>query len=322
MARAGYDEYAYSSTSHFTNHIVHRLTLVAANILALSLVSTGLNDIRLHFDRNFKLESLTTSDPIELLSTTRSILSDGLSASISTEDVISYLRRLLGHQDLAVWQSEYWVASSSRGQVLFPQLFETMRLERQPCLALMVIPGILTRADQSPGPRYRAIVSKERPPSESGISTTVPSSQISSPSQFNSLAYEWRARAENDFIIATLSAKEASGGLIMVNMHRILMGISRLVFANSCQHDPNKRLNDNIEDYKFIHPNDFFSIGLFDIKEGTILIFATRGNDPLRMMIIGVLSEYSHWTAVVGQMACLACSLNLCRRLSCSVLIC
>jgi hypothetical protein len=323
MARAGYDEHRYSPESHFTNHIVDRLALAAAHILALSLVNTDLDDIRLHFDKNFKWESLTISDPSELLSATRAILLDGLSTSISTEDITSHLRRLLGHEDLAVWQNEYWVASSSRGQVLFPQLFETMRLERQPCLAFIVIPGILTRADQSPGPLYRAIISKERPPGEYGLSITVPSEQILGPSQFNSLAYEWRTRTENDFIIATLSTKEASGGLIMINVHRILMGIPQLVFANSCQHNPDERLNDNIEDYKFIHPNDFFSVSPTVASEETIIIFATRGNDPLRMMILGVLGETGPgWSAVIGQMACLTCSLNLCRRLNCRILIC
>ena len=78
-----------------------------------------------------------------------------------------------------------------------------------------------------------------------------------------------------------------------------------------------------IEDYLFVHP-DFF----FDIKKvpaGAITIYAVRGNDPLRVMVIGYLSihsEESSSNVVVGGDTCLACSLALCRRADAKYLVC
>ncbi|KAL9623693.1 MAG: hypothetical protein Q9160_002149 [Pyrenula sp. 1 TL-2023] len=286
MARAGHEDHTYSSENYFEFHILGRLVSVVATILVLSLLDVDPEDLRLFFDKKFLLKSLVK------------------------------------HEDEPVLGDDLWIV---------------MSMERRPCLTLMVIPGIFKRADQPNGPCYRGAISQGRKYSMDRDFMIVPSEQITSPSHFKTMSYEWRARTESDFIITTLSKKDNSGELATVNPFFVLMAIPKLVFANACPHNPNenKLMENKIEDYVFVHPNDFFCALVardrnvenlgdnYPYVGGNILIFASRGNDALRTMIVGSLGNMDTWNAaVIGQMACFTCSLNLCWRLNSRILIC
>ncbi|KAL9108962.1 MAG: hypothetical protein Q9227_006358 [Pyrenula ochraceoflavens] len=217
MARKKDDPYGFGD--HFTRHIVARVSIVTANILALSLIDSELDEIRLHFDREFQKWPLRGPDADSVLHATQDILINGRPGLPAVEGVELHLKRLLGkyrrqNRVLAPIGCSFLVESWS-GQVVLPQFVETMQLQRQPCLTIIVIPGILVRADQPDGPYYSAIVSEDSPNPVSSPYDIVPSDQVRNLSQFSALEYEWRLRVGDETLIANdrLALAEANTGL-------------------------------------------------------------------------------------------------------------
>ncbi|KAL9115400.1 MAG: hypothetical protein Q9227_000721 [Pyrenula ochraceoflavens] len=164
LARASFEDQDRSPQNHLEKHIIDRLALVCENVLALSLLDGDLEDVRLYFDKRIQFQSPTTSDSGELLAVMQQILKGEAiqHESISVDALINHLRKLLAHETRHLWLDGYWVASSNRGQVLFPKSFESTRLEQSPRLTLKVVPGILNRADRPHWVRFRAIAIRKR----------------------------------------------------------------------------------------------------------------------------------------------------------------
>ena len=150
---------------------------------------------------------------------------------------------------------------------------------------------------------------------------TVPTSQIGSLARFGHMQHEWRNRIEGECMVVHLAPKASPGFHARVNPHFVLAQCVQALFAPSCSHPPDQLPDHVIEDHMFVHPDHFFSEE--ESQRKTIAVYAVRGNDPLRMMVLGALYGLAaEGRVVVGGDACLACSLKLCRRANVRHLVC
>ena len=303
---------------HLRDHLVTQVAHVANNILLLSLVETDLEDIRLHFDGSLNWES--TRNGTDFYGALCRLAFKSLPVFVGMPAVLEQMHRLLDSEAPEPSSKGGVIASAAHGQVLFPRMFQNIRLDPQKCLGLLIIPGFFNRTGRPYGPRYRAIIGRHCTPPFLARAI-VPYSQVKTPSQFNSVEYEWRTSIDRDCLITTMSTKQTNGTLVAVDPYRILVSTSKLVFRGSCRHKTTERLCIETENYQFVHPANFSSIQAHPGPD--ILIFASEGNDPIQMMILGALNNFNGLNrAVVGQKACLACSLSLCRQIGCKYLIC
>ena len=123
-------------------------------------------------------------------------------------------------------------------------------------------------------------------------------------------------------MIVHLTLKASTDSHVRVNPYFVLAQTARAILAPSCPHPQDQLPNDALEDYAFIHPGDFFHEKEEEPLD-KISIFAVRGNDGLRMMILRALSMSAlRGRVVVGGDSCLTCSLKLCRRANSRHLLC
>lgn len=228
--------------------------------------------------------------------------------------LVSLLLKLSGHKVPIVTQQKC-IAWSYKGQVLCSSLIESMKLGKDPCLQFVCVPGVLCRQDKATGLALLTVKGEINPKfSSHGDTVTVPSSQVKDLSAFNAIDHTWKYHVEGDCMLIHLAAKVAVDTYTRVNPFAIIEQCARTLITPACSH-PFDQLDGGVtQDYVFVHPKCFL---LNDTSGGgeVIMVYAVRGNDPLRMMILGTLREMENASlVVVGGDACLSCSLDLCRR--------
>jgi len=115
------------------NTFVQSLAFIILDTLALSL-----------FDSPSPLLpglSTTRENGIEMHTAISSILTTGLSASFDGLGLIRWARNLAGHGFLD--EDRSLLVTSARGQVLYPRVFDTFKIEKQGYLKLHCLPGVL-----------------------------------------------------------------------------------------------------------------------------------------------------------------------------------
>ncbi len=93
--------------------------------MALGLIDNSLDHIMLYYPNSY---TLPRTQAIEWLYHIRDILLDGRPRQCPTIAILSWTLQMINHEVLADLQSHDWVASSFRGQVVFPEIFETHSL--------------------------------------------------------------------------------------------------------------------------------------------------------------------------------------------------
>ncbi|KAI9893039.1 MAG: hypothetical protein M1814_000923 [Vezdaea aestivalis] len=241
-------------------------------------------------------------------------------------DVFHELVALLNHKGILTLPGpsgglQHYLGTSDHGQVLFFSLMLEMRLEKAPRTSFMCLPGVFSMKGRPKGEHFRSLVSSKGINVHPQPSPGIPSSQIGNLSRFASLQHEWNFRIIPGSVLVHLSLKDYQGKSTRVEPWLVIAGRARLKFAPSCNHPQGIIQEETMEDYEFVHPDDFFQGGRGTSK---ICVYAVRGNDPLRLMIIGALdSVLNGWgSAVFSRDACLKCSLDLCREKNAHYLIC
>ncbi|KAI9858849.1 MAG: hypothetical protein M1824_004014 [Vezdaea acicularis] len=308
----------YTLDLHIETHVTRNIAKLMSNILVLSLVHSDLEIVRLCLKPKFGptdldivqkiFEALSSSDPV----------------TCKVTEVFTFFLALLDHDEAKFSErntisiEDNWLATSARGQVLFPRLLLDMSLEKTPIIQFICLPGVLSMKDRPKGEQFRSLISDDRG-YESKDPAVIPSSQIGNLSRFSTLRHEWRFRIVPDSVPVHLSLKDYAGYSTRVGPGDILRGCPNVLFVLSCNHVQDMVIEEQVEDYVFVHPDDFLR-GL--VYRGKILIYAVRGNDPLRLMIIGVIHGSSRNLVAFSRDACLKCSLQLCRIEDVKCLIC
>ena len=329
-----------SEKTHIRDHIGGEIATLTANILVLSLLETDFETLRLQFDKKYDaMQARTYQD--DMYTPVYEALVNNSPAVCGPATILSYLRRLLGHPEPPSSEGS-WIASSYRGQVLFPRLFETMKLESEPSMRFLSVPGIMMRQGPANSPRLRYITSSVKGYGDDTPSMleAIPSSEIHSLSRFNAIKSEWRSRLDKENLQAHVSVEVSTGDYVRVNPYYFLLQPVPLFFPRPCSHSIDQLGKEAIEDYEFVHPRWFLKRSSKPRQQDKIRVYAVRGNDPLRVMILGHLNACLdnwinigstiavHWNTclddliVIGSNACLSCSLDLCRRVGSRQLIC
>lgn len=319
-----YDSDPFTPTleDHVKTHFGCSIAVIVAHILTLSLLVTDLSSCRLYFDQSQE-NRFFSEGAVDVIYNT---LKDNIPCALKPLQVMKYLKLLLGHDHETLprdpWMKrEDWIASSDKGQIILPSLFESMRLTREPCLQILCYQGILLSRDKPFGPPLRLIVSEGKTVGREPDMLTVSTAQIGSLSRFKSLQYEWRTRRKAEIMFVHLSLKASTNYYAKVDPFSILRESTTVLFAPRCTHPLDDMPNDAIQDYVFVHPESFFLVRR--PEDNVLAIYAVRGNDALRLMLLGSVhscdrNEYK----VVGKNSCLNCCLKLCREVGGKRLIC
>ena len=295
------------------------VTLLVVHILVLSLIDTNLDALRLCFDRSWH-ESLAYGDCLPKL------LFDALQwhtpKSYLAHDVVKHVLRTVSHGRPRADDS--WLTTSRRGQVLLPRLLFEMKLEDEPCFRFLCVPGVLSLRERPKGEVFEMLTSSERVIKDrlKESPTAVPSSQVKTLSAFGSLQHDWLYRILADSVQVHLSFKGHAEPSGRVDPRNIFYASDQLFFIPPCRHShPNLIKSERIEDYIFIHPNELLEDWMEDSSEVKIRVYAVRGNEALRLMILGNLYNKSE-SIGFSRNACLKCSLEACRKEGLRYLIC
>ena len=207
-------DHHHTPEDHIRQHVSSAIATLTAYVLALSLLEPDLDAIRLLFDKSFHLNKGWGNRLYRIII---SALVADRRFQCQAFDVISHLQKLLGHKDVPSQQGR-WIASSSRGQVVSPSLFESMELSREPCLQFLCIPAILLAQDKVLGPPLRFVISNTGPLSSTVDHVViVPTSQIGSLSRFGYMQHEWRSRVDGDCMVVYLAPTVSTGLHARVN---------------------------------------------------------------------------------------------------------
>ena len=295
---------------------------MTANILSLSLLEPELDTIRLFVSAyRDSVNHAGLADKVHQSLTTR------VSFEYAIAEVIGYLGVLLGHEKVyprQISHREEWVASSFKGQVLVPTLFEKMELRKEPCIQFQCFPGVLVPQEKPQSSPLRYIVSNVYPLCSTRDSLlTIDSSQVLSLSRFMPIENEWKNYVSKDRMYVHLALKACTDSQVRVNPSLVLKRLTQAIFAPPCPHSPKTLQNEELEGFEFIHPVDFLHESRITSSHQKIAVYAVQGNDALRLMILGALFRYEvDGVAVVGGDSCLACALELCRQVHAKHLIC
>lgn len=323
----------HSSHSHLKDHCGAKIGLMVTNILALSLLGPDFHTLLIHLPPAHYIDKrLLTLNPLkgDFRSVVEKALDHGNRVYVTANMIISWIQGILGIESPFTSSSDRrnWIASSVKGQVVFPHLLETMVFGYEPCLQIVCIPGVLSHLDKSQSLPLRSIVGDSGICARTDQAISIPSLQVGNLSRFGSTRHEWKCRrSEAETMLVHLAPNILTGSQIKINPKKVLEGSFQALFAPECSHARDEQLSCVIEDYYFVHPDCFFSSVEGPEKDERIAIYAVRGNDPLRMMILGQLrgDEWGNDAfkyAVIGGHSCLSCSLNLCRRADVKFLIC
>lgn len=309
------------------DRLCSKICAIATHVLALSLLEPPLDTVRLRLDSGDHVlrgtESERHADSLyELVHTALYQRCNSRPFEVTPYLLISHLLRILGHEG-GNTAEERCIAWSFEGQVIFSSLIERMELGKGPCMQFVCVPGVLVRQDKESGLALQTIKGEQRSevPVEDFDTTYLSTSQVSSLSAFNSMDPTWKYHVEGDCMLIHLAKKFAVDAYTRVSPVAILEQCARTLITPACSHPLDQLDGDVTEDYAFVHPNSFL-LERFSMGREVIKVYAVRGNDPLRMMILGTLFErLCDSLVVVGGDACLSCSLNLCRRANVQYLV-
>ena len=306
---------------HLVEHIGPKIAVLVAQVLALSLLEPDVSSLRLRFDEGSQQSSHWEETFYGLV---RRALVRTEPVECEARKVVSHVRKILGHDDL-IPDNVSWLASSCKGQALFPYLYETLEFHLAPSLQFYCVPGILSHQDESQSYKLRQIVGEDVLKGWKAwpeVRMTVPSSEIGSLSRFSGAKHEWKTHMEGERLVVHLSIQQLSGNIFKIDPFQSLVQSAQLWFAGSCPHPADSIPHEPIEDYDFIHPDHFLCHST--VPHGRIAVYAVRGSSSLRFTILGALkgTRGGSRPAVIGGKACLSCSLALCRRKGIEHLVC
>ena len=319
------------------SRVSRRISFLIAHILALSLLDTDLNTIRLHFSKDWVEKDHSNS---RLWSYVYDALRLHRCGQYSLSAVVDYVLDMLGHinasshEDVpdrmsargrtrAYTDTSDWLGSSRRGQVVLPSLLLDMTLENEPCYRFISVPGVLS-VQARQGETFEVVISTE---STYDVCTEdpniVPSAQVKSLTRFASFEHEWFCRFLPGSLQVHLGLKDHAQVDTRSNLRNVLEACRHLIFIPACGHATDHVKPEQTEDYIFMHPHDFFKA--FDYHETRIQVYAVRGNSALRLMIIGVIHRQlldESYLIGFSRYACLQCSLEICRKEGARFLVC
>ena len=211
---------------------------------------------------------------------------------------------------------EKWIASSYKGQVAYPKIFETQNPGEKGYLALSWAPGLL-RYDGEVYPRaYAAGNSSAMGYIDSDQPVTVPCNLVPG------MNMRWQVARSDEKLHVRLCVPSSPtyDGRGDFSPSTVLKHLPLTLVAQGCFHDGDTALDPPDAGCRYVGPLEFDSRNP-DEAVATIDVVAVDGNDGLRMVAL-IRASDGNRLALVRNNACLACCLAICRRAKHNLLIC
>ena len=312
-----------SFDAHLRAHTGYHVAELTCQVLVLSLFDSPLDSFEVFLDRYPLLQSGTQFE--SLPNALHTALNDGNSCAWDANSIIDHILGLIGHKDKRNSQNgeyQHWITTSYRRQVLLPHVLLEMSLEDRPCLRFMCLPGVLTLQSRPKGETFQSLVSTEETKRHNDEISIIPNEQVQSLARFRHLRHEWRHRVVSRSIHVHLCSQEHVGPYMRINPGFILRAYPLIIFVPTCEHPKDPIKHEPMLDYVFVHSDSFFVTPDTNDPLNRICVDAVRGNEAVRMMILGAIYAFTPCLVRLSRDACLRCSLVACQVAQAKFLIC
>ena len=296
------------------------ISVYVADILALSLFENP-GTLLILLDRH---DFPKTSAYVEAV---RSIITSGESTTCGTSSLIDWALGLVGHESTrqVVGDRERdWIISCSKGQAVYPKVFETQNICQPGYLVLYWTPGLLffngEKYDRGIG--ASAIYGEDE---VSDVDEALQRHRLIEPLNHKSnMKTEWRVTCCEGYLEVLLVCGKA-----FRNPFNILLNLDSSLILRRCPHNsvsPSER-PDRLAVYRRpLYPLLGHRHQSSEVEEKRFVdVVAIDGNAGLRMMAVSGCIRYLIPTTplcVIRDKSCLQCCLDLCRDTGCSTIIC
>ncbi|ORY10159.1 hypothetical protein BCR34DRAFT_567224 [Clohesyomyces aquaticus] len=278
------------------------LTQLTAEVIALSLFDCT-EPILVHAG-GARLPGTKALDRNDFIAATELVIRGAISASCTVAEIWNLALTLVGHNAGTNLKRRTWIASASRGQVMYPQIFDSAIIETRSVLKLGGGPGKLFHEGSS----YKFVCGEtERQWNAAAKSTVWINNPVDRPLNLvPNDSLEWQIRKGDDTLHLTCGTTSLPK---VFEPHWIVESLAQSVFLRSCAH-PESRVLEKPDKYSFYITPYYSNIGHGSVRifEGRVGIVAVADNDGLRLFALSCGSP-----GVIRGKACIKCCLDLCR---------
>lgn len=248
------------------------------------------------------------------------ILNSGEPAVCGATAILAKALTLVGHPTESAYRGE-WVISCSKGQAVYPKIFETGAIHQPGYLMLYWAPGLLFFS----GETYDRGIDPWDPWQGKSDPFSPVLTQMSPPvtrplNMAPNMKMEWKVARCDGYLEISPTCGQSKG-----NAFRLLMNLGKSLILRRCPHDSASPLEK--PDALATYWGPFFGYPVSSEAEARVDVVAVDGDAGLRMFAMSTIgSEISGLGApvqtVIRSNSCLQCCLDLCRRAECHYLIC
>lgn len=296
-----------------------QIALYAANILALSLFENP-ETLLLHID------NVNYDHTDRFVAQVRNTINSGEGAC-GASDILARALVLVGHKTEDV-EKRQWVISCSKGQAVYPRVFETENIAQPGYLMLHWAPGSLFFSGET---YTRGIHPQVGPWNVSidvtdTVSTHMPRPVTRPLNLVPNMKMEWKVVRRDGYLEVYPACGHHVG-----RAFNVLSTLTNALILEGCPHDSASPLDspDLFASYRgpFLslkNSHRYAQAGTSPEAERRVNIVAVDGDVGLRMFAIGTYNPRTQHTpqVVIRSNACLQCCLDLCRRARAPYLIC
>ncbi|KPM43551.1 hypothetical protein AK830_g2978 [Neonectria ditissima] len=248
----------------------------------------------------------------------REFIKNGNFNRVHSRDILNWARNLVGHP--ADEGEGPFVVTYGRGQVIYPVIFDTFRVEKEGYLTLCSLQGTL----RYQGDTYSLVTCPQWVPASTNTdvddSSMHPKQKVSQPlNLFKDFQISWEISTQDDKKLhAMLSVRRDNGQSFSIKRYpmQILISLGSTLYLERCPHDPEAKLDGAEEVGQYSCPRDL-SLGK---RYGAFPdVTATAGSNTLRF--IALARKIGYDGMVLRNKSCLACCRKLCEDYSCNILI-
>ena len=249
----------------------------------------------------------------------RIILCTGGLATCSINAVLQYALLLIGHDVSQDLETNRWVMSSYKGQVVYPKLFETRNLAESGFLTLSWVTGNVRHLGEVYSRGTGDGWSQAREDDETVLSKTV-QYPINLTKDCN---LKWDVHTSEDSLSIRMGIQRSGDKLKVLALTAPFAVLRNLVSALiyiRCPHPPDSALSDPDSSCRYSTSPAIRDHLKRENDAEKIFVVADAGNDGLRMFSLG--SPAPPFPVVLRKDACLSCCVQLCRRAGYAAIIC
>ncbi len=287
------------------------LSFLIMDIFALSLFeSTSTLLLRLSVNRESRVYHTGMQTRLS------DVIKTGDSRDFNDLELIAWAKNMVGH---AIQGEDSVIISSSKGQVVYPRVFDTRHFEEEGYLKLCCLPGVL----RYQGETYDVVsyplrgISRRKCPNTPTFRPSV-LGPLNLCKEFGS-SWSISVRDSRELWAAVQLHSKANGSLwIEQDPLSSLQNIKNTLVVDGCPHDPRAELERADQSASYNYPWDWYG----ERPPGTsfhVDVVAVDGSDDLRYFALAYVRPGS--TTALRRNSCLSCCLNVCRDNNIHVLI-